>query len=170
MARWVVCLVFRGVGYNQGFLFVHRGFLFIIDGLEYLTVAFIQCRDIDILPEPEPGNTEDSGLLHGLPVSSFFFKVGNDILSPVEAVELPVSPAAQPGIGTIDEPGAAKILDDLCLERFQGRLLILVTGYISKASGIPSASMNNPMVMIGLGRCSLLFPYCRLPSGSSISK
>ena len=53
--------------------------------------------------------------------------MGNDILSPVKAVEPPVSPAAQPGIGTIDEPGAAKILDDLCLERFQGHLLILVT-------------------------------------------
>ena len=34
----------------------------------------------------------------------------------------------------------------------------LFPGKISKARGIPSASINNPIVTIGFGRCSLLFP------------
>ena len=39
-----------------------------------------------------------------------------------------------------------------------------------KASGIPFPSRKSPNCTMGLGRCSLLLPYLRIPDSSSISK
>ena len=43
-------------------------------------------------------------------------------------------------------------------------------GVMEKASGSPDLSMKSPMPTMGLGRCSLLGPYCFRPSSDSVSK
>ena len=41
---------------------------------------------------------------------------------------------------------------------------LVLPGWIQKARGIPLRSMKSPISTIGLGRCSLLGPYCFRPS------
>ena len=43
-------------------------------------------------------------------------------------------------------------------------------GLMQKARGIPDLSINRPICTIGLGRCSLLTPYCLSPDSCSNSK
>ena len=78
---------------------------------------------------------------------------------------------AEPGVTAIYEFLAAKILNHLFFERLQGLLArSCCRGNRENASGMPSPSVKSPICIIGLGRCSLLFPYFLSPSSCSISK
>ena len=59
----------------------------------------------------------------------------------------------------------------ICSSRgFREACSFWLPGLMQNARGMPDLSMNNPIWTIGLGRCSLLGPYCFRPDSCSNSK